>query len=131
MGMRNIVNGLLLRGKNVLLAHRSADRTNYPDTWSFPGGHVEDGETLEQALVRELTEEVGVLATSWRKLDGFRYESGGATFHFFVVDKWQNELANLGHEHSEIRWVDLADAPEMPKLTFPIYAKIFSELSKV
>lgn len=127
--MRDIVNGLLLQGQQVLMAHRSADRNSYPDTWSFPGGHVEVGEALEDALVRELAEEIRVSATSWSKLDGFRYVDGEAIFHFFVVHEWQGDPKNLGHEHSEIRWVDLAHAHQMPQLTFPVYADIFSELA--
>lgn len=128
--MRDIVNGLLLRRKSILLAHRSETRSNYPDTWSFPGGHVEDGENLQEALVRELAEEVGVLPTSWRQLDSFTYNSSAASFHFFAVDQWQGELANLGDEHSELRWVDLDVAHEMPNLTFPIYTDIFAALSQ-
>ena len=50
--MVDIVNGLLLRDNQV----RSANRL-YPITWSFPGGNAEVGETLEQALTRELSEE--------------------------------------------------------------------------
>lgn len=130
MNMRQVVNGLLLRNDDVLMAHRSADRSSYPDTWSFPGGHVEPGETLEEALVRELTEEISVLPTSWRKLDGFRYVHNGSKFHFFAVGEWQGRPTNLGREHIEIRWVHLATAHNMPKLTFPIYEKIFSELAK-
>ena len=126
--MRNIVNGLLIQGQQVLLAHRSEDRGSYPDTWSFPGGHVEEGETFEEALVRELAEEIGVSATSWRSLDNFRHVTGEATFHFYAVDDWYGEPINLGLEHSEIRWVDLVGAHKMPKLTFPIYATMFTEL---
>jgi mutator protein MutT len=127
--MRNIVNGLFIQGQKVLLAHRSENRGSYPDTWSFPGGHVEEGETFEEALVRELAEEIGVSATSWRSLDHFRYVNGGATFHFFAVDEWDGEPINLGQEHSEIRWVELVGAHKMPKLTFPVYANMFSELA--
>ncbi len=126
--MRDIVNGLLLQRDSILLAHRSQTRSNYPGTWSFPGGHVEGGETLEEALVRELNEEVGVQPTSWRQLDSFIYNSGEANFHFFAVDHWQGQLANLGDEHSELRWVNLGVAHELPKLTFPIYADIFAAL---
>lgn len=128
--MSEIVNGLLLRRGEILLAHRSEARSNYPDTWSFPGGHVEAGETLEEALVRELAEEIGVQSVSWRQLDNFSYDSGEATFHFFVVDAWRGEPVNIGNEHREIRWVDLGAAPQMPKLTFPIYVRIFSKLAE-
>jgi len=126
--MREIVNGLLLQGESILLAHRSSARSSYPDTWSFPGGHVDDGETLQEALVRELDEEIGVLPTSWRQLNGFTYKTGEANFHFFAVDHWQGNLSNLGDEHSELRWVNLGVAHEMPKLTFPIYTNIFAAL---
>ena len=45
--MRNIVNALLLHEDKILLARRSQHRKAYPDRWSFPGGHVETGETIE------------------------------------------------------------------------------------
>ena len=57
--MKDIVKAILLRGSNVLLARRSSGPRNYPDRWSFPGGHVETGEALDDALVRELQEEIG------------------------------------------------------------------------
>ena len=58
--MKDIVKAMLLRGTNVLLARRSSARRTYPDRWSFPGGHVETGEALDDALVRELQEEIGL-----------------------------------------------------------------------
>ena len=61
--MRNIVNALLLRQGSVLLARRSPHPKAYPGLWSFPGRHVQAGETLEQALIRlqprQLRAEVG------------------------------------------------------------------------
>jgi ADP-ribose pyrophosphatase YjhB (NUDIX family) len=47
---RVIVNAILIRDGAVLLAKRSAHRKAYPGLWSFPGGHVESGETLDAAL---------------------------------------------------------------------------------
>ncbi len=130
--MAEIVNGLLLQDQHVLMAHRSAHRSTYANTWSFPGGHVETGETLEQALVRELTEEIGISATSWRFLRRFEApgtaQSSSAVFHFFVVEHWTGMPKNLGTEHSEIRWVPLLEAREMEKLTFPLYTDLFQDL---
>lgn len=47
--MSNIVNALLVREGTVLLARRSPRRAAYPGLWSFPGGHVEANETLDEA----------------------------------------------------------------------------------
>lgn len=42
--VHHVVAGLLVRGTEVLLGHRSPGRRWYPDVWDLPGGHVEDGE---------------------------------------------------------------------------------------
>lgn len=55
----HVVAGVLVRGAEVLLGHRSPDRRWYPDVCDFPGGHVEPGEDERAALDRELCEEVG------------------------------------------------------------------------
>lgn len=86
--MTDIVGGLLLRDQKVLMAYRSPSRTNHPGTWSFPGGHVENSETLEQALKRELSEEIGVLAKSWSFIQRFDDPKSNldkpVTFHFLL-----------------------------------------------
>lgn len=128
-----IVNGLLVKDRQVLMAHRSPSRRSYPDTWSFPGGHVEPGETLEDSLARELCEEIGVQLGSRTFLKsvpvGATASDAPVTFHFFVVESWQGDIQNLGDEHSELRWVDFADASSMPRLALPTYVELFTMLS--
>jgi 8-oxo-dGTP pyrophosphatase MutT (NUDIX family) len=55
-----IAAAFLRDGDRVLLCHRSAGRRWYPDVWDLPGGHVDEGERPEAALVRELDEELGI-----------------------------------------------------------------------
>jgi len=133
--MTDIVNGLLLRNRQVLMARRSATRRNYPNTWSFPGGHVEEGETIEHALTRELSEEIGVQVRSSFFLQRFVAQSDGpdnpVTFHFFAVNKWAGEPENLGDEHSELRWVNIGEAPSMPDLALASYTGLFATLQDV
>lgn len=131
--MVDIVNGLLLRNGHVLMAHRSPKRRTYADTWSFPGGHVETGESLEQTLVRELSEEIGVIATSWSFMQRFDAPPNAQdqlpVFHFFLVEEWEGEPANIGNEHAQILWVALEEAARMEKLTFPVYIDLFQALT--
>ncbi|MBP1683884.1 MAG: hydrolase [Deltaproteobacteria bacterium] len=54
-----VVAGVLFEHGRVLICQRRAD-DHHPDQWEFPGGKVEPGEDLEQALRRELVEELGI-----------------------------------------------------------------------
>lgn len=50
----------LVRDGRVLMAHRHPQRRWYPDCWDPVGGHVEAGETPEQAVIRECDEELSI-----------------------------------------------------------------------
>ncbi len=130
--MTDIVNGLLLRNQRVLMGLRSPSRRNFPGVWSFPGGHVEAGETLEMALNRELGEEVGVGPKSFAKVAQFSTQSENAQdaiiFHLFTVDQWVGETENLGDEHTELRWMDHREVISLPDLAFPEYREVFDAL---
>ena len=52
--------GLHMEGKLLLVQQRAADKMNLKGCWEFPGGKVEDGETLREALKREWKEELNV-----------------------------------------------------------------------
>ena len=115
------------------MALRSPARRSYPDTWSFPGGHVEKGETLKCALARELSEEIGIQVDTQTYLQSVQVRSADkakpVTFYFFVVESWHGQLQNLGQEHSELRWVNFAEAASLPKLALPCYTQLLSTLS--
>ncbi|MPZ29501.1 MAG: NUDIX domain-containing protein [Rhodospirillales bacterium] len=131
--MRNIVNALLIKGSMILLARRSPHRQAYPGLWSFPGGHVEDGESLADALDRELREEVGIVPTSRRFLrsiaDPNRAGLEPVTYHMYAVTGWQGEPAILDKEHSELRWFDRAAAISLADLALDEYRPLLLDLS--
>lgn len=113
-----IVTGLLRRDGRGLLVHRAPTRRWYPDCWDLPGGHVEDDETLEAALRRELGEELGVAATiSGPSDDYFR----GTTLRMaaWVIDEWEGEPTNLEPtEHDAIAWMGYQETTTL-KLAHP------------
>ena len=132
--MVDIVNGVLVRNKRVLMALRTSDRRSYPGTWSFPGGHVEAGETLAAALTRELLEEIGVTPQRKIILATLEGEAGGqhadVTFYLFAVKAWSGELANLGDEHERLDWFDFDEAKKLPNLALEAYREILGVLQR-
>lgn len=61
--------------------------------WEFPGGKIESGETPEEALVRELQEEVGITpvgATLFDKLE-YQFPDRHITLWFWLVENWEGD----------------------------------------
>jgi len=74
--------------------------------WSIPGGHVERGETLAECALRELTEEVGVVARDPRFVQ--HVEMIGADHHAVIcafVAQWVSGEPQTGPEAAAIAWV--------------------------
>ena len=94
----------------------------FKDYWALPGGKVDAGEALEQAIIREVKEETGLHVEIVRKLgeyhefgvqDGIDYDYHAACFHVKAVE---GEIKKQVKEIEEIRLVDLKALPE--KLAF-------------
>jgi 8-oxo-dGTP diphosphatase len=60
MENHQVVAAILRDDDRVLLCHRSPHRQWFPNVWDLPGGHVDAGEQPEEAVRRELLEELGV-----------------------------------------------------------------------
>jgi 8-oxo-dGTP diphosphatase len=102
------------RGDQVLLAKRS--KGGYIGRWGFPGGHVERGETVIEAAMRELTEETGVIAEPVGVLTTFdeigRDAAGAVQWHYVliaVLADWRSGEAVAADDAAGVRWVTLAD----------------------
>jgi 8-oxo-dGTP diphosphatase len=84
---------LLQAGGRFLLTTRPAGKV-YAGHWEFPGGKLEAGETVLQALSRELHEELGIVveeASIW-KTQMVDYPHAWVHLHFCKVTRWQGEL---------------------------------------
>lgn len=124
-----VVSGMLIQGDRVLMCHRRADRAWYPDVWDFPGGHLEDGETHQAALTRELREELGIESEGEGTFVArWVAEDLSEDITFLRVRDWRGDLVNLApEEHDELAWFTLAEALSL-KLPDPRYEPLLGNL---
>ncbi len=107
--LRFVAAALIVRGGEVLIGQRRSDQPMALQ-WEFPGGKIEPGESAEQALTRELSEELGIQASIGAPVTRIRhnYRHGGAVdLQFFAVHEFAGEIDNQIYE--QVRWVKLEE----------------------
>ncbi len=107
--------GVIKQDDNILLLKRNAQRRTSPNKWQTPSGFMKEGESAEEAVIREIKEETS--------LDGTIERSGKV---FEVIDEWARwiiipflvSIKPIGNrvivvidtkEHSEFRWVKIEE----------------------
>jgi 8-oxo-dGTP pyrophosphatase MutT (NUDIX family) len=112
----------------LLLGLRSPRKESCPDTWELLGGHVQAGETFDDALRRELDEEAGVRAIAYCEYSRHPLPHGSVLV-LFRVSRWAGREPTLRNdEHIELRWFRIEDACTLPNLAAPEYMPIFRSL---
>ncbi len=93
-------------GQEFLLAQRPEGKV-YAGYWEFPGGKVEPGESVREALIRELQEELGITVTAcspWLTRQ-FTYPHATVRLHFWRVTAWDGEIGITAPlEHAAVNW---------------------------
>jgi 8-oxo-dGTP diphosphatase len=97
--------GLVVRDGLVLLVHRPSY-----DDWAFPKGKLEDGETWEDAALREVEEETGLRCELREYAGSTRYEVGGGLKEVRYFWMRADREARPQNEVDALRWVTLAEA---------------------
>ncbi|MCC6276302.1 MAG: (deoxy)nucleoside triphosphate pyrophosphohydrolase [Oligoflexia bacterium] len=110
-----VVTGLLRKEGKILLGRRPVGES-LAGAWEFPGGKIDQGELPQEALARELQEEVGIEAEigPLRLVHTHSYGERGVLLVFYDVHFWKGEPKTLYHE--DLIWV----APdELRRLEIP------------
>ena len=106
------------KNNNILISKRKQG-TDFADKWEFPGGKVESNEIPEEALIRELKEELNIETKNSclapLSFASYTYDSFHVLIYFFACRVWKNYIySNLGQE---LRWISIDELYkyDMPK----------------
>lgn len=108
--------------------HKDASGTRL--LWSLPKGHIEAGETAEQAAIREVAEETGITSSISRSLGviDFWFMAGGKrihkTVHHFLFSEVSGELMPQVSEVDDVSWFPLSEIIE--RLAYPDEKKLIT-----
>lgn len=99
----DVVAAIIQSGTQILLARRPVTG-DQPGLWEFPGGKVEAGESQPQALIRELTEELGITAHPTVWVASHQREVSGRMIHLHAWHVPHFTGTPVNHCHSGFVW---------------------------
>lgn len=118
---------IIKRGSEIFTTCRGYGE--FKDMWEFPGGKIEPGETREEALIREIKEELelDIKISKYITTIDYDYPNFYLTMHCFLCEVCEGKL-HL-NAHNEVRWVPLE---ELDKLNWvPADVLVVEKLKKL
>lgn len=105
MKIVDIAIAIVKDSKNDFLICLRPDDTHQGGKWEFPGGKVEAGETPEQAMLRELLEEVDIAATHYHLFEKcfFDYGDKQLNLYFYLIEQFTGRA--ISKEGQPLKWV--------------------------
>ena len=102
-----VSSGLIIQNNKVLIGLRSKS-DNGGGLWEFPGGKIEIDESSEEAVIRELNEELDIVVHKPKKVMQYlhRFKNLIYDISFFEVISFKGSIKNIVHD--ELKWTDLA-----------------------
>ncbi|WP_454849663.1 NUDIX hydrolase [Rhizobium binxianense] len=130
--MTKIACAVFVRDGLVLLVRRAPHKSWYPNHWDLVGGHVDPGESVEAALIREAQEEIGLTPVRFGRIAEFSEPraSDESRYHVYAVTEWDGgEPTLLGDEHTAMQWIAIAEAVTLEDIAHRQYSRVFRELA--
>ena len=102
--MIDVVAAVIKKDNKYLIAKRNRNK-HFAFHWEFPGGKVDNGETFEIALQREIKEELSINIKIYKKVSSQKHKDDkiNVEVHYFLCEHLDGKIILL--EHEDIKWV--------------------------
>ena len=104
-----VVGGLIYQNEKILICQRK-EEGDHPLKWEFPGGKLKDNANNQEALKRELKEELSIEINEMILFDEYLYEykklSKNLKLVFFQIFQFEGEIQNKVHQ--QLKWIDIS-----------------------
>ncbi len=106
--MIEVTCGIIVQGNKILVTQRS-EKMKLPLKWEFPGGKIEENETAEECILREIKEELNLEIEILKRLRASPYDYGIFKINLIpFIAKYQNGVIILA-EHKDFKWIEAKD----------------------
>ena len=121
------------KDKKVLIAKRKPDKP-MPNKWEFPGGKLEENETLRECGVREIKEEleVDVATDEYVGYEDLEFDKKNFRLHIYTAHKIEEKQELRLNEHTESAWVLIEELAnyDFPAMDLPFMKKLENTLAR-
>ncbi len=108
-----VVAGLILQNNKLLICQRPNFK-DHPLKWEFPGGKIKNDETNEEALIREINEELSINIINYEELISYNFNykdlNKKVFIYFYIVNNFSGKVLN--NFHKELKWIEIKDIRE-------------------
>ncbi|MDE7553263.1 (deoxy)nucleoside triphosphate pyrophosphohydrolase [Bacillus tropicus] len=101
----SVVGAVIFNEKNEVLCALRSPKMSLPNYWEFPGGKINEGEMPQEALIREIKEELGCLITVGEKIEEIEHEYENIIVHLATYKAHIKTGIPKALEHADLKWV--------------------------
>ncbi|OLO40426.1 DNA mismatch repair protein MutT [Alkalihalophilus pseudofirmus] len=108
-----VVGAVIMNEQNQILCALRSETMSMPNHWEFPGGKLEEGENREEALIREIDEELGCKIQVKEKVTDTHHQTEAVVVHLHTYVAKVTEGNPKAREHAQLKWVKVNELSQL------------------
>ncbi|AJG91371.1 (deoxy)nucleoside triphosphate pyrophosphohydrolase (plasmid) [Bacillus tropicus] len=109
----SVVGAVIFNERNDVLCALRSPKMSLSNYWEFPGGKINEGEMPQEALIREIKEELGCLISVGEKIEEVDHEYENIIVHLATYKAYIESGIPKALEHADLKWVQIKKLLEL------------------